>query len=535
MGQQRRRAGHHRAVGRGRPRGDGPGGGGQPDRRPLRVDRLRRPRPVPARARCPGERVVGGLGPPLPGLGRLLRDQGRRGHGHRGGGRTRSGTTACRPYSVAPGLVDTDMQAAIRATAEDRFPDVGRFRRAKEQNAFNSAPWVAERLSSWPSADRPPRRSACGCRPRSPEPRHGKIRDPHGELRARKLVKPVAAAVGVAGHHGQHLVVRPASPGARPRTLSRAPASSSRERRRAAGPGPAPAWPASPTIVRQDLADRVADHDVGQVVEGRGLGVHDDHRGPGARRQRHQPGRRVDTEARAHGQQQVARPAASSARRGRAATRLWPKLMVADLRMPPQRPPSGRRRGSAGSSSPARTRSERRARMGCGPRSAGRPPRASVPWISTTEAGSLPAAWWRPSMFWVTSVSSRPWRSSSTRARWPGLGSGRPGRRVAAGSARPAAGRRGRPRRRRGWPAARPRGPWSTARSGPGSPGCPSRWRCRPRSAPPPGATGRWPERRRASADGSPGRDAGARGRAPAHDGLSHRRPAARAPTPGPG
>jgi NAD(P)-dependent dehydrogenase (short-subunit alcohol dehydrogenase family) len=49
-------------------------------------------------------------------------------------------------YSVAPGLVDTDMQAAIRATAEDRFPDVARFRRAKDLNAFNSAPWVAERL-----------------------------------------------------------------------------------------------------------------------------------------------------------------------------------------------------------------------------------------------------------------------------------------------------------------------------------------------------------------------------------------------------
>ena len=49
-------------------------------------------------------------------------------------------------YSVAPGLVDTDMQAAIRATDEARFPDVGRFRRAKEQKAFNSAPWVAERL-----------------------------------------------------------------------------------------------------------------------------------------------------------------------------------------------------------------------------------------------------------------------------------------------------------------------------------------------------------------------------------------------------
>ena len=45
-----------------------------------------------------------------------------------------------------------------------------------------------------------------------------------------------------------------------------------------------------------------------------------------------------------------------------------------------------------------------------------------VPWISTMRAGSLPAFWWSPSMFWVTSSSSRPLRSRSTSARCPALG-----------------------------------------------------------------------------------------------------------------
>ena len=39
-------------------------------------------------------------------------------------------------------------------------------------------------------------------------------------------------------------------------------------------------------------------------------------------------------------------------------------------------------------------------------------------------AGSLPAFWCRPSMFWVTSVSSRPLRSRSTSARCPSVGAG---------------------------------------------------------------------------------------------------------------
>jgi NAD(P)-dependent dehydrogenase (short-subunit alcohol dehydrogenase family) len=51
-----------------------------------------------------------------------------------------------RAHAVAPGLVDTDMQAAIRATDESRFPEVARFRQLKRDGAFNSPPWVAEHL-----------------------------------------------------------------------------------------------------------------------------------------------------------------------------------------------------------------------------------------------------------------------------------------------------------------------------------------------------------------------------------------------------
>lgn len=48
-----------------------------------------------------------------------------------------------RAWALSPGLVDTDMQAAIRATPAERFPDVGRFVDAAERGAFNSADWVA--------------------------------------------------------------------------------------------------------------------------------------------------------------------------------------------------------------------------------------------------------------------------------------------------------------------------------------------------------------------------------------------------------
>ncbi len=61
-----------------------------------------------------------------------------------------------RVHAVAPGVVDTDMQTAIRATTDDRFPEVERFRRLKAEEAFNSPAWVAERLLELAFGDDPP-------------------------------------------------------------------------------------------------------------------------------------------------------------------------------------------------------------------------------------------------------------------------------------------------------------------------------------------------------------------------------------------
>jgi len=51
-----------------------------------------------------------------------------------------------RALAVAPGVVDTDMQAAIRATPADRFPAVDRFLARKRDEAFNSPEWVADHI-----------------------------------------------------------------------------------------------------------------------------------------------------------------------------------------------------------------------------------------------------------------------------------------------------------------------------------------------------------------------------------------------------
>lgn len=50
-------------------------------------------------------------------------------------------------FAVAPGVVDTDMQALIRATPADRFPTVGRFIGLAETGDFNTPGWVAARLA----------------------------------------------------------------------------------------------------------------------------------------------------------------------------------------------------------------------------------------------------------------------------------------------------------------------------------------------------------------------------------------------------
>ena len=51
-----------------------------------------------------------------------------------------------RAHAVAPGIVDTDMQATIRAQSPEVFPLVDRFRGFKEHGAFSSPAWVAQHL-----------------------------------------------------------------------------------------------------------------------------------------------------------------------------------------------------------------------------------------------------------------------------------------------------------------------------------------------------------------------------------------------------
>ena len=51
-----------------------------------------------------------------------------------------------RAFSVAPGVVDTDMQALIRSTSEADFPDRPRFLAMKRDGHFNSPAFIAEQL-----------------------------------------------------------------------------------------------------------------------------------------------------------------------------------------------------------------------------------------------------------------------------------------------------------------------------------------------------------------------------------------------------
>ena len=49
-------------------------------------------------------------------------------------------------YSLSPGIVDTDMQTAIRAADPVSFPERDRFRRFAELGQFNSPSWVGDRI-----------------------------------------------------------------------------------------------------------------------------------------------------------------------------------------------------------------------------------------------------------------------------------------------------------------------------------------------------------------------------------------------------
>lgn len=48
-----------------------------------------------------------------------------------------------RAYSIAPGVIDTDMQAKIRKTAKSDFPMVDKFHEIKANDSFNTPPYVA--------------------------------------------------------------------------------------------------------------------------------------------------------------------------------------------------------------------------------------------------------------------------------------------------------------------------------------------------------------------------------------------------------
>ena len=51
-----------------------------------------------------------------------------------------------RAYAVAPGVIDTDMQAQIRACTPDVFPELERFLEMKRDDTFNTTGFVAEHL-----------------------------------------------------------------------------------------------------------------------------------------------------------------------------------------------------------------------------------------------------------------------------------------------------------------------------------------------------------------------------------------------------
>ncbi len=74
-----------------------------------------------------------------------------------------------RAYSIAPGVIDTDMQALIRSTDADAFPEVARFRRRKDEGDFSRASYVADALLkiAFDPAQRP--EAVCATLPAEPE------------------------------------------------------------------------------------------------------------------------------------------------------------------------------------------------------------------------------------------------------------------------------------------------------------------------------------------------------------------------------
>lgn len=61
-----------------------------------------------------------------------------------------------RAHAVAPGVIDTDMQAMIRDCSADQFPMVQKFLDMKRDDAFNTTDFVAEHLLDISFGDSPP-------------------------------------------------------------------------------------------------------------------------------------------------------------------------------------------------------------------------------------------------------------------------------------------------------------------------------------------------------------------------------------------
>ena len=103
-------------------------------------------------------------------------------------------------YAVSPGLVDTEMQAAIRATDPASFPQVDRFRRAATEHRFNSPAWVAEHILALAFGPQPPGRVIVRIPDQAQRARSRRVRSaPMAKSGARKVVKPVAAAAVTLG------------------------------------------------------------------------------------------------------------------------------------------------------------------------------------------------------------------------------------------------------------------------------------------------------------------------------------------------
>jgi len=64
--------------------------------------------------------------------------------------------TGLRVHSVAPGVIDTEMQALIRSTSATDFPMVDRFLKMKENDEFSSIRFVAEQMLELAFGPTPP-------------------------------------------------------------------------------------------------------------------------------------------------------------------------------------------------------------------------------------------------------------------------------------------------------------------------------------------------------------------------------------------